>query len=432
MAGYGISADVHWSFYLLFLAFLIAFVLIPGSLGAVAAILVARFFPRRQKSILASLAALVILAGIWLVVQLWPAPGDAFTPDWLDSLLGRLSFCQQPLLPSRWMSKGLVEAAKGNWSDGLFYLMVIFGYAGVAYLLAAVVARDLYRDAYSRVQGERSTKRKVGGYEVDELFHRVFFFLPHPIRLLILKDLRTFRRDPAQWSQFLIFFGLLALYFLSIRRIGYDTQRPYWRNLISFLNLGVTSLILSTFTSRFIFPLLSLEGRNFWILGLLPLSRSSILWGKFAFSTGISLLSTELLIVLGDLMLRMPPLMIALHMGMVLVLCLGLSGISVGLGARLPNLKEEDPSRIAAGFGGTLNLLVSLVFIFTIVSSLALPCHLFFIGQDEFGAAGGRVLTENQFHFWLGVAVAGSLVVGALATIIPLRIGIKAFRRMEF
>src|SRR6185312_448640 len=124
---------------------------------------------------------------------------------------------------------------------------------------------------------------------------------------------------------------------------------------------AVTALILSTFTSRFIFPLLSLEGRNFWVLGLLPVRRAAILWGKFAFASGISLVATEVLVVLSDWMLQIGTGMILLHMGMVAILCLGLSGISVGLGARLPDLKESDPSKIAAGFGGTLNLLVSLV-----------------------------------------------------------------------
>ena len=94
-------------------------------------------------------------------------------------------------------------------------------------------------------------------------------------------------------------------------------------------------------------------------------------------------MATELLVVLSDLMLGMGPLMIALHVAMVAVLCLGLSGISVGLGARLPNLRESDPSKIAAGFGGTLNLLVSLVFIFAIVTALAVPCHLYFLGQEH-------------------------------------------------
>ncbi len=226
MVAYGISVGVPWTFYFVFVGYLVAFVLIPGSVGAVAAMLIARFFPRRQKSVLAALVLACVLGGIWTAARAWRTPGEALTPDWLDALLGRLSFCQQPLLPSRWMSKGLVEAAKGNWDDGLFYLGVIAANAGVAYLCAAVVARDLYRSAYSRVQGERTSKRRVGGYGLDDLFHRVFGFLPRPIRLLILKDLRTFRRDPAQWSQFLIFFGLLALYFVSIRRIGYDTQNP--------------------------------------------------------------------------------------------------------------------------------------------------------------------------------------------------------------
>ena len=431
MLAYGIAMEVPWPFFPIFLAYLLAFVLIPGGLGAIAAIGIAQFFPRRKKAVLGSLAGIALVVSLVMVAKVWSVPGDLFTSDWLEGLFGRIAFCQNALLPSRWMSKGLVEASKGNWSNASFYLGVIAAHGGVAYLAATAVARDLYRSAYIRVQGERSAKRKFGGYGVDDLFHRIFAFLPRPIRLLILKDLRTFRRDPAQWSQFLIFFGLLVLYFVSIRRLGYDTQSAGWRNLISFLNLGVTALILSTFTSRFIFPLLSLEGRNFWILGLLPLSRSAILWGKFAFSTGISLVATEALIVLGDLMLRLEPGMIALHMGIVLILCLGLSAISVGLGARLPNLKEDDPSRIAAGFGGTLNLLVSLAFILAIVLTMALPCHLYFGGPDTIQGTW-EALDEGQFRLWLVVAIVVSLGLGATATIVPLRIGIKAFRRMEF
>ena len=193
----------------------------------------------------------------------------------------------------------------------------------------------------------------------------------------------------------------------------------------------MTALILSTFTSRFIFPLLSLEGRNFWVLGLLPVGREQILWGKFAFSVGISLVATEGLVFLSDLMLGMSPVMIALHVGMVAVLCLGLSGISVGLGARLPNLRETDPSKIAVGFGGTLNLLVSLVFIFAIVTALAVPCHLYFLGQ-EYPDTTALALSHAGFRFWLIVAILVSLVIGAVGTIVPLRIGIKAFQRMEF
>jgi ABC-2 type transport system permease protein len=431
MVAYGIVEDATWGFYAIFPLFFLAFVLIPGSLGAIAAILVATFLPRKQKTVLGVGFGVVIVGLVGFGVGLWRTLGDLLSSGSLDGLIGKLEFSRHPLWPSRWMSSGIVASVRGDWSTGLFYFGVVAAYSGLAYLLAAVVARDLYRLGYGRVQGGRSSKRRRGWYEIDNAFHRLFFFLPKPIRLLILKDLRTFRRDPAQWSQFLIFFGLLAFYFINIRRLSYDVQQASWRNLISFLNLSVTALILSTFTSRFIFPLLSLEGRNFWVLGLLPLRRDSILWGKFAFSSGISLVATEILVVLSDLMLRMVPLMILLHMGMVALLCFGLSGISVGLGARLPNLKEEDPSKIAAGFGGTLNLLVSLVFIAAIVMSLAVPCHLYFFGQDnpEYSA---YALSERQFRFWLTIAIGTSLVVGVVGTILPLRIGIKAFQKIEF
>jgi ABC-2 type transport system permease protein len=431
MVAYGIAVQAAPSYYGMFLLYLMTFALLAGSLGAIAAILVANFFPRRQRTILAVGVVALLTAALVVGMRVLHTPGAALSRDWLDGLLGQLEFSQHPLWPSRWMSKGLVASARGQRGDGLFYLFVLTGHGALAYLAAAVVARDLYRGAFSRVQGGRSTRRRAGLYAIDDLFHRVFGFLPRPIRLLILKDLRTFRRDPAQWSQFLIFFGLLALYFVNIRRFSYDLQSAYWRNLVSFLNLGVTALILSTFTSRFIFPLLSLEGRNFWVLGLLPLKREAILWGKFAFASGISLVATEVLVVLSDLMLRMNSAMVALHVAMVAVLCLGLSGISVGLGARLPNLKESDPSKIAAGFGGTLNLLVSLIFIFAIVTALALPCHLYFAGREatEWSTIP---FSEDRFRFWMTVAILVSLTVGAIGTIVPLRIGIKAFQEMEF
>jgi ABC-2 type transport system permease protein len=327
------------------------------------------------------------------------------------------------------MSAGMMAAARGEWPRAGYYLMVLSAHGALGYLAAATIARDLYFRGYSRVQGNRSARRRFGLYGLDAILHRLFFFLPRPVRLLLLKDLRTFRRDPAQWSQFLIFFGLLGFYFLNIPRLGYAVQSPSWRNLVSFLNLSVTALILSTFTSRFIFPLLSLEGRNFWVLGLFPLSREQILWGKFIFAVAIALWPTELLVILSDLMLGMSDLMIVLHAAMVAVLCLGLSGISVGLGARLPNLRESDPSKIAVGFGGTLNLLVSLVFIFAIVTALAVPCHLYFLGEEHPEAQ--YALTHGAFRFWLTVAILVSLVIGAVGTVLPLRIGIKAFQRME-
>src|SRR5262249_49500434 len=143
-------------------------------------------------------------------------------------------------------------------------------------------------------------------------FAAVLGIFDRQTRLLIIKDFRTFRRDPAQWAQVVIFSGLILLYITNVRRFIVADLWTYqvW---LSLLNLCAIALLLCTYTGRFIYPMLSLEGRCFWILGLLPLPRGRLLWGKFAFSATGSLLIAELLVLLSDAMLGMPWLAVALH-----------------------------------------------------------------------------------------------------------------------
>src|SRR5207244_4211664 len=81
-------------------------------------------------------------------------------------------------------------------------------------------------------------------------------------------------------------------------------------------------------------------------------------------------------IVFSDVMLGVPWEVLGLHLLTVAVLALGLSGLSVGLGACLPNFQESDPSKIAVGFGGTLNLVAGLIFLLVTIGLMALPWHV--------------------------------------------------------
>ena len=133
-------------------------------------------------------------------------------------------------------------------------------------------------------------------------------------------------------------------------------------------------------------------------------------------------------------MLQVEGWILASHQLTCALLCVGLSGIAVGLGARLPNLREPSPARIAAGFGGTLSLVVSTLYILAVVLVTALPWHFYLaaeqtrriVGDAEF-APIGRWLT-----LWVLAGTAGSMVLGVLAVAVPLRIGFRAFRRLEF
>jgi ABC-2 type transport system permease protein len=221
------------------------------------------------------------------------------------------------------------------------------------------------------------------------------------------------------------------LYFLNIRRFRYDDDPlGAWSHMISELNLAVVGLILSTFTTRFIFPMISLEGRRFWILGLLPVDRAHILRGKLLFAaTGSTLIGCSL-VAISDAMLRVDWAVRAAHQVSCVALCLGLSGIAVGLGARMPNMRETSPAKIAAGFGGTLNLMLSALYVAMVIPLTAIPAH----GYISAMKSGVLTIEESPQRMlnWLIAGAVANVLLCVMATIVPMRIGLRAFRRMEF
>lgn len=428
---YGLVALAPWYYYALLLPFLVAFVVIPGGLGAMVCLVVMWRIPKIRLHAVSILATLCLACGGWIAWSVIRGPeGDLLTPSWFDSLLMRLRFSEHRLLPNWWLSTGLLEAAQRQWTESLLFLALLTSNALMFHQAAVALAARIFRRSYHDSYTEGASRRRPGAHWMDRLMLRATFFLSPQMRLLMVKDLRLFRRDPMQWSQFLIFLGLLTLYFVNVRRFRYDVNHATWVNMISFLNLTVVGLILSTFTSRFIFPMISLEGRRFWILGLLPVRRETILWSKFLFAAAGSTVACAVLVVLSDLMLRVMPLVLAIHLLACVLLCLGLSALAVGMGAKMPNLREESPAKIAAGFGGTLNLVLSAIYIVVIVTLTAVPCH-FYVAAKQADFADS-FLYEARLPLWLAAGVAVSIVVGILATAIPLRMGFKAFRELEF
>ncbi len=429
LIAYGLVCEAPWYFYALLPMFFLGFVLLPGSLGALLALLIVNYVPQRRKQVLAvGVAALALLLVWWIYHMIHASSSELWqqeTREAVTRLLSYFTFTRNPLAPSHWVSLGLRRAVRGDAGGSLYYLALVWSNGLLLYLIAASASAWLYRRGYNRMATGGTLRRRYGGAWLDRLL-RAALPLVHPsTRLLIVKDFRTFRRDPQQWGQIVLFSGLMLLYFANIRRFVENLQGPY-QNWISLLNLCAIALLLCTYTGRFVFPMLSLEGSKFWILGLLPVRREQLLWGKFAFSMTGGLLISVFLVLVSDLMLLMPVETVLLHMLTVAVLAAGLSGLSVGLGASMPNFRETDPSKIAVGFGGTLNLVAGLLFLLLILGLMAGPWH------------ARAVLIEadaNRFdsmEWVVGAGLALGLAIGAASVVLPLRAGIRALRDMEF
>ncbi len=434
----GTVIHAPWHYYVLLLPLMISFLYIPAALGAIICLLAVDRLGRFRWSAV-RIAAVLLAAGlIWLGWSLLHgAKSDLMTPRWFKELSDRLRFTENRLLPSWWLSAGLIEAGKPffnngedpPWTQSLMFLALLVANGLFLHQAAVLLAARFYRPSYSRLHTEQAVRRPSRSNRLDRLLLGRGNKPPGACRLLLVKELRLFRRDPVQWSQCLIFFGLLSLYFLNIRHFSYN---PTYSAMIGFLNLAVVGLILSTFTTRFIYPMVSLDGRRLWILGLLPVRRDTILWTKFAFAAISALVPCCALMVLSDVMLDIGWQVLIVHQISCAMLCSGLAGIAVGLGAKMPELRETSPSKIAAGFGGTLTLVLSAVYIVVIVLLTAVPFHFRILAMQNISPVWAERWASLAGHpLTLVASVALTVAVGLVATIWPLRAGMREFRRLD-
>ncbi len=422
---YGWHREVPWYFYPAAVLIFAVFVVIPASIGSLISMLLVSFVPKARFRALAAAGVVLLFAGVVFSFRYFGAGtgGALLGYSEVSRFLHRLSFSQNAFLPSHWLSRALLGLGHAQPRTAVFYMLVILSNALFLTTVAEAASRRLFWRSFSRSRSGQASRSHAGRDFLGAVISRAFFFLPPEIRLFLAKDVRVFLRDRMQWGQFLIFFGVLAVYIVNIRSLPYDFGREYARSGISLLNLAATCLVLSTFTGRFIYPLLSLEGRNFWVLGLAPVKRSRILYGKFFFAFFGALLVSETLILLSDWMLDFPPSMLFLHVVLVAAICSGLSAIAVGLGARYPNLKEENPARIVAGFGGTLNLIVSMLYIAAMIVTIGIPTHLAFARRASDPALYIRTVVAYLVMGALG---------GVLVSVFFLNVGRARFERMEF
>ena len=426
LVAYGLAAGVPGYYYVLLPFYLLGFVLVPGAVSSLLALLFVRYAPRNRKQTLQWVGIIaVILCGVWLARVATAARASLTTQkkNEVEGLINQFAFLSHPAAPSHWATEGVMSAARGDLHSALVPLALLWSNGLLLYIVAAFAAKKLYRPAFDRLSGAGNQKRVYRAHFFDRVMAATVFYLDAPTRTLIVKDFRTFRRDPTQWVLLTIFAGLLLVGATNFRQVAKNDLATLDRYALSLINVSATAVLMCAGLSRFIFPLMSLEGRKFWILGLVPVNRDQILRGKFAFAATLSTVLALGLILVSDAMIELPARAVAVHALTVVCAAVGLSGINVGLGAYLPNFRETDPSKIVVGFGGTVNMVVGLGFALLVVGLITGPIH-----------AGALVakLRGTGMPPWVYAGVIPGVLATIIAVLVPLRIGGRALRATEF
>ena len=323
-----------------------------------------------------------------------------------------------PYLPSEWTTPMIM-----NW------LLRVADARPIAMLWAAARARagdrrpgssQLYHPGSPRrrrVRSGRST-RKLRGPVAG-----VLAWLPPPKREFILKDLRLFFRDNTQWSQLILLAVLLMVYLFNIKSLPIHSGEriPFALvTVISFLNLGLAGFVLAAVAARFVFPGISLEGRQMWLLRSSPLDPVALLWSKYWMGTVPLLVLALAITVLTNRLLEVGPFMMAVSIGTIVLYTLAASALALSFGVFYPQFGTENAAQIPTSYGGVVYMMASLMLLAVIIMIEAVPvARPRAAGLAERGRVSSAVRPGGRGR------VRG-------ATIVPLRLSQRRLELMEW
>jgi ABC-2 type transport system permease protein len=403
---------------------LLPFVLIPASAGSIVTLILVNVFPARRARDVLMLMGLLFAVGLVLLLR-FLRPERLVSVESIPDVTAFFATLQSPvtpLLPSFWAGETLFSALQGS-VDWLH-----LGSLWTTALAFAVVARMLfggyYFDGWSKAQEAR--KARFTRLRALDAFSR---WLPGPAagRALLVKDLKVFLRDTAQWSQLLLLVALGFIYLYNFRVLDLD-RVPYMsgviKNAYAFVNLSLAAFVVSAVSVRFVFPGVSIEGPAFWIVRTSPVDMRLFLWSKFWTALVPVFVMAEALTIASNEFLGVASFLKVVCGVAVVFLTLGLLGMAAGMGALYPRFAAENVTQVSGSYGGVAYMVLAVLFILVEMGLLAWPCSVY-LWHDY------HDIPLRAAHFMaMGVSFLCGVALALAAFLVPMRKGVLALEAL--
>jgi len=422
---YGVIYDGGWLFGGFAVLVFFPILVMPAVVGSAFTLILVNVFPARRTRDLLSIIAIAAAGGVVLLFRII-RPERLARPEGFQSLLDFITLLRtptSPFLPSEWATDAVMGWLVGpfDW----FPLLVLWSSAAATVVLGAALHYRLYPSGFTKAQ--EGAERFVKGWVWQAVLGPLFRPLSVSKREFVIKDLKLFFRDTTQWSQLILLAVLVVIYLFNIRALPLfrGEEVPFVLvTVISFLNLGLAGFVLAAIAARFVFPAISLEGRQMWLLRSSPLDLRALLWSKYWVGT-VPLLTLALIItVFTNVILKATPFMMAVGVGTIVLLTLAISALALGFGALYPQFETENAAQIPTSFGG-------LVFMMTTVALLALVIVLEAVPVYSYLQANYLKRPVRVDAAMVG-AFAGVTVICLAVTAASLRVGLKRMEAFEF
>lgn len=394
-------------------------VVIPVFIGSSMAIVLMRILPAPRVNQALSFLSLAVGALVIILFRM-SRPERLFMDvpqEQVMDFVRAMSIPESPFMPTSWATVAVgALASEGGRNVYLLNLLYLTIAAASCALLFYIVFRLLYWRGLSSLDEGRIRKATGSMTRIESSAEN----LPPVIGSYLVKDILIFVRDPARWTQLFLLAALVVLYIYNAR--SFPMGGYFYRNLVGFLNLGISGFVLSALCVRFVFPSVSLEGRSLWVTMAAPVPMRRFFLAKYIFAAVPLCLISLVLSLTTNLVMRVDGDMIVLFAAASLAMALALVGLNLGMGAVFPYFRYENEGQIPASPGGVIAMILSLIYVGFMIVFMAAPVYRFFAAP-----MGLAALTRGDSLF--GLMGAGLLSV--LAAVVPVGVGLRKVGHWE-
>ncbi|MEM8534703.1 MAG: hypothetical protein AAGF95_27925 [Chloroflexota bacterium] len=379
LLGYGQGLGFGWPFVIVLIVVLALFPLLPAGLGALLVMAIVRVIPANRARDIAGVLSGLIAVGVYVSTQFTSqiAPRIA-TVETLDTLRQ----LDMPLFPSAQAGRALVAAGNAEWLTLLIYGGLFTVLSLSVFVLCLFVSERLYYAGWSNMatQSGRVRRRAADTGRTSTTPEHSAPLIPLLNRLvpeqslsIVYKDIRLFVRDLRNLQHLIFPLVLAGIWTFNLltgdNPFTASSPSETGQTFGALSAAGISFFVCLSFSSAIAGPGIGREGKGFWLLKAAPISVWRLLLGKFVLAylpyPIVGTAFTAMLIVLqGSSFIDF-----VYGLALLLIVGIGTTSISLGLGAIFPRFDWEKPQQQMTMRAGCISF---ILYIGYVIAALAI------------------------------------------------------------
>lgn len=428
LLAFGVSYHAGWPYYLFCPLLLIPYFVLPTALAIVIATVLTLVIPAHRTKEVMLVCAGLLLVMTYVLIDLLGLSGKSISGmEEIIRLVALFSASNTAWLPSTWTANALKEFLEPTNRSAACEIILLGTTALAAVSLAYMVIDAFHSQTYSKARNI-GLKIRLSGRNLRSSLRKLAPFLQPQHQALVAKEYRLFVREITQAVQLALLLMLCLIYLYNLRIFGAvdmlgEEVRSSWKSFFFVGNVAMGAFITTAICTRFVFPSISLEGRSYWLLLSSPLEVLELIKVKFWFWFMPVAFISATFFAAGAYTIGASFFVIVVNIASALIICYGIVGLGIGLGALFADFEWEHTSELAASFGSFIYMLAS---IFLILCSVVPAVLLVMLRQ--YGLAG-RPLSNLQWAIAAAAATALLYSINCLAARTAVKLGKQALLR---